>query len=364
MLLFSSIEARAMETPSVVRRRSTDANKLVRNFSSASISSNSPIENNSIQKTLERITQNQSQLAKSFSFQDKPGNNMNNYPSSDDVDQGMDNTDGPSPPSGVRALGNILKEQERLLEQAKQNRSPVNVPPQLPFKNNVSRQETTKTFVNESMSSPTTVQQSLSQSAIVTSIPLISSLTPTPSPVQPMTYASSSSAYNVLTSSQPVIESQQPNLPTKNVISFNPKPFKAQLSNECSDQSGIAPGMSFDFTKTPRSFLVQRKFGPGEGQVKIAAPKLEFISANVSRSYTTSNNNNINNNTNNIINSESNNSQNNKTDSNKESNNDMMREARYILFMSPIIKLFLKFLMYSFSKYCNINLFFERISHI
>ncbi len=321
-----------METPSVVRRRSTDASKLVRNFSSASISSNSPVENNSIQKTLERITQNQAQLAKTFRFPDTSANIINNYPSADEVDQGMDNPDGSSPTSGVSALGKILKEQERLLEQAKQNRSPENVPPQLPFKNNVSRPETTKSFVPESMSSPTTVQQSLSQSATVTSIPLISSLTPTPSPVQPITYASSSLTSNVMTSSQPVIASQQPTLPAKNVISFNPKPFKAQTSNDSSDDSGKAPGMSFDFTKTPRSFLMQRKFGPGEGQVKIAAPKLEFISANVSRSYTTSNNNNsnsiVNSNGNNINSNNSNNINSNNTDNNKESNKDFMREAR------------------------------------
>ena len=318
-----------METPSVVRRRSTDASKLVRNFSSASISSNSPVENNSIQKTLERITQNQAQLAKTFRFPENSANFMNNFPSGDEVDQGMDTPDGPSPPSGVRALGNILKEQERLLEQAKQNKSPENVPPQLPFKNNVSRPETTKSFIPESMSSPTTVQQSLSQSATVTSIPLISSLTPTPSPVQPITYASSSLTSNVMTSSQPVIASQQPTLPAKNVISFNPKPFKAQPSNDSSDESGKAPGMSFDFTKTPRSFLMQRKFGPGEGQVKIAAPKLEFISANVSRSYSTSNNNNINNSSNIIgTNSNGNNINSNNTDNNKESNKDFMREAR------------------------------------
>ena len=39
MLLFSSIEAKAMETPVLVRRQSADANKLVRNFSSASLAS-------------------------------------------------------------------------------------------------------------------------------------------------------------------------------------------------------------------------------------------------------------------------------------------------------------------------------------
>ena len=74
--------------------------------------------------------------------------------------------------------------------------------------------------------------------------------------------------------------------------------------------------MSFDFTKTPRSFLMQRKFGPGEGQVKIAAPKLEFISANVSRSYSTSNNNNINNSNNSTSNDNKTNNKN-KTTKNK-----------------------------------------------
>ena len=59
LVLFSSIDAKARETPSLQRRK-TDSNKLVRTYSSALL----PIDEKPLLKTLERISVQQAELAK------------------------------------------------------------------------------------------------------------------------------------------------------------------------------------------------------------------------------------------------------------------------------------------------------------
>ena len=100
MVLFSGLEARANETPSLTRRRSTDASKLLRTYSTAAMV---PIEESPLARTFNRITESQAQLgSKSSEF---PGPSTTCSPVLQKKDTHKD----------------IIREQERLLDQARAN---------------------------------------------------------------------------------------------------------------------------------------------------------------------------------------------------------------------------------------------------
>ena len=117
LVLFSSIEARAKETPSLSRRRSGEFNNLSKTQSFSTKSMGAIVEN-PLQRTLERISQNQAQLTKPSALltpkqnQQKPGV----QPRVTGIESDM--TDCESPQT---SRSKIIKEQTRLLEQAQLN---------------------------------------------------------------------------------------------------------------------------------------------------------------------------------------------------------------------------------------------------
>ena len=242
LVLFSSIDARAKETPSLQRRKSADVNKLLRTSSSAAMF---PVVENPLQKTLERITEKQAELAKT-----KDCFNNNNFSSSKDA-----NTDkcklGPSlicqATKSSNQTGNLVQQrpalEEENLNSLKHDEQMTNILPDektctLPFGNVSSKISNDNYILNEN---------------------------------------SLSNQNNLIMRSASVIIPPQSNKEIEN-----------------SSLKG-----SFDFTRTPGSFLSSSKISQPTPKpwskfshnndtaltsIK-AAPKLEFLSAEVSRKH-------------------------------------------------------------------------------
>ena len=108
LLLFSTIDAKAKETPTLQRRRSAEIKQLSRTFSSSML----PIEENPLQKTLERIAEKQAELVKS-----KDCFNHNFFTSKDANAEKCNSSSQPS--EDPQSKQNILmKQQQKLLEDA------------------------------------------------------------------------------------------------------------------------------------------------------------------------------------------------------------------------------------------------------
>ena len=227
---------------------------------------------------MERITQYQAQLANTFKLPDiSTTHEQQRRKGSDQTDSGLMNTQ--NSPKEQKVFNGILQEQERLLDQARQKRSPDNVPTKRNKNDGNSyrgEQSASVTAVSSITSSqqatiaqlqPSTSSSSKSAFTDPISIPSekISSNSSVARSSQPYAISSSQSSAS-LSSHQTIPSSLQPTLPSKSTISFNPKPFKLQTeSNSMMNSDQAQNNQSFDFTKTPRSFMVQRKFGPGGG---------------------------------------------------------------------------------------------------
>ena len=223
LVLFSSMEAKALETPSLSRRKSGEFNKVTR---TASFSQNPQpfsmghLDNIPLQRTLERITQTQAQLSK---------------PEMSSMSQKIlskDENDWESQKSPKKAPSDIIREQERLLTQAKQNL--LN-----------QRQHVEKLDLREEAD---TLPKRL--------------------------------------------ESAKSDIRSKDSFSRDKLEITEtdKINPERQQSSGLERASSFkgnfDFTKTPRSFMNRRKFSePTPDPAKPEAPKLEFLSANVTRKY-------------------------------------------------------------------------------
>ena len=117
MVLFTSMEAKAQETPSL-KRRSGEFNKITRNYSFSSQPMGA-IDENPLEKTLERITQTQAQLIKpqelfTSSISKDPANTLHTK------SQEYSSLASGETPSN-KTHENIIKEQEKMLERARIN---------------------------------------------------------------------------------------------------------------------------------------------------------------------------------------------------------------------------------------------------
>ena len=117
LVLFSSIEARAQETPSLSRRRSGEFNNISKTQSFSTKSMGAKVEN-PLQRTLERISQNQAQLTKPSALLTPKQNQQNSgvQPYVTVIESDMTDCESPQ-----NSRSKIIKEQKRLLEQAQLN---------------------------------------------------------------------------------------------------------------------------------------------------------------------------------------------------------------------------------------------------
>merc|ERR1712142_492257 len=113
LVLFSAIDAKARETPTLQRRRSADINKLSRTYSNAML----PIDENPLQKTLDRISLKQAELAKPKDYFNS--NSQRSSPKTVISECSPQNSSEPE--KKTNAHKDIIKEQERLLEEASAN---------------------------------------------------------------------------------------------------------------------------------------------------------------------------------------------------------------------------------------------------
>ena len=238
LVLFSSIDARAKETPSLQRRKSADVNKLSRTYSSTAMF---PVVENPLQKTLERITEKQAELAKT-----KDCFNNNNFSFSKDA-----NTDkcklGPSSicqeTKSNDQTGDLMQ-QRQVIE--KENL------------NSLKHYELTTNLVPDEKTC---------------SIPF----------------------GNVSSTNDNYILNENSGANQNNLIMRSPSVIIPPQSNKEIENSSLKG--SFDFTRTPGSFLSSSKisqptpkpwskFSHNNDTVSVkAAPKLEFLGAEVFRKH-------------------------------------------------------------------------------
>jgi len=113
LVLFSTIDAKAQETPTLQRRRSADINKLSRTYSSAML----PIDENPLQKTLDRISEKQAELAKPKDY----FSTSSQRNSMKDVSMECIPQYSPEQENKTTPHTDIIKQQEKLLEEARGN---------------------------------------------------------------------------------------------------------------------------------------------------------------------------------------------------------------------------------------------------
>jgi len=283
LVLFSAIDAKARETPTLQRRRSADINKLCRTYSTAML----PIEENPLQKTLDRISLKQAELAKPKDYFNS--NSQRSSPKT--VIQECSPQNLSEPVKATNTHKDIIKEQERLLEEAS-----VNLRKQKQLEEQMELVEKTSTLNLKSVNLPS---QASTQSEKGKS-----------------TYEDFDirKEMKALTQKDPVIkkealistEIEKEILPRKEedilkiaetprAKDFDKANTKAPPSVEVKRASSFKG--SFDFTKTPRAFLASKGTGSAPQWTKyvsddnkvntVTAPKLEFLGSEVTRKYST-----------------------------------------------------------------------------
>ena len=232
LVLFSSIDAKARETPSLQRKKS-EASKLLRTYSSAML----PIDENPLQKTLERITVQQAELAKTKDCFN------NNFLISKDANISVGKVGAETPEKKPTNQAEILVQQSRLFEEANSN-----LMKQKQQEENISFNERTSSLPSSERKSGGKIEIEEKMQEERKKLEL-----PPPTPPSPLTEES---------------------------IGSSARPRTESLTG-CS---------VFDFTKTPRSFISQptpkpwSKFGHEERKVsQVAAPRLEFLGSEVTR---------------------------------------------------------------------------------
>ena len=276
LFMFSDMEAKAKETPSLIRRRSADVNKLTRTYSTAAML---PIDENPLAGTLTRISAQQAQLATSKPLELQTGQQSNK--AGGITSQVEEKTCNPeqmksTDPGAQRGQTDIIKEQERLLEQAKANmiqkkKGTGNGDPgddsTLPSRCILSGPEKVKSELNELQAAPRLPESGLTR---------VQATRPTPGAslqedVQQLSPASS----NGQNQSRDKPYSIKKDETQKSTVPSNPiQPPKFELKDlrkvetktEVSVEGKCSPGVkrsssfkgSFDFTKTPSAFLTSK----------------------------------------------------------------------------------------------------------
>ena len=251
LVLFSSIDAKAKETPTLQRRKSSEIMTLSRTQSSIMF----PIDENPLQRTLERITEKQAALAKTKDCFN------NNFSTSKDAN--VEKCKLNSSPCQSAAKSNIktevMTQQQNIQQEANLNLSKQ-------------KQQEEKFELNEKTSTLPFGNVS-------------SKITTTNSDNCVSNENSGINQNNLIMRSSSVIIPSQSNKEIENIS----KPLNA---------SPTVKG-SFDFTKTPGSFLTSSKISQPTprpwtkfvhedtktGADIKAAPKLEFLGSEVTRKY-------------------------------------------------------------------------------
>ena len=250
LVLFSSMDAKSKETPSLQRRKSADINKLSRTYSTAAML---PIDENPLQKTLERIAEKQAELGKT-----KECFSINNFTTSKDANIEKCKSNTSSCQETKSNQFEMLKQQQKLLEEAN-----LNLSKQSQLEEKLLLNEKTSTLPFGDVSAKYRENKSN-----LNEIPVVSD--------------NSNNNSNLIMKSPSVIIPSQSN-----------KEAQKFPRNETEIASSLKG--SFDFTKTPGSFLSSSKisqptpkpwskFGHEDTKSSIkAAPKLEFLGSEVTR---------------------------------------------------------------------------------
>lgn len=242
------MDAKTRETPTLQKRKSADFSKLSRTYSTAAML---PIDENPLQKTLDRIAEKQAELAKTKDCFN------NNYQTSKDANIEKCKVSSSTCHQNISHQTEIMKQQQIILDEAKTN---LQKQQQQEEKLNLNEKTLTLPF-NSKVASKITNDMSgestkINNASLIMKSPSV--LIPTQSNKEPENFPRS-----------------EPQSPTP----MNP-------------QSGF-----FDFTKTPRSFLSSSnvsqptprpwtKFIHDESKVVIkSAPKLEFLGSEVTRKF-------------------------------------------------------------------------------
>jgi hypothetical protein len=314
LVLFTSIEAKAKETPSLHRRSGEFGRKLQpphhhmqqQHFGGGS-SAMMPIDENPLQRTLERITQNQAQLVKSNDNFNRQLSDLVSTPSRiasgspnlnpDSVNPAETKTKTNAHSNGAFVIQNknptqidIIKQQERLLEEARRNltkqeqnvekftlsEQAMTIPRPLQD-NKISDDQ--KVLLNEVLpKSVQDIETSNGKKSLEKEI---------------LTKANQSSVrgngkedheINIeIPETLPIISS----LDIQSKIEADVKSVGPVAPNFIASSVKSVPGATFDFTKTPRSFLVSSQVSRSKEISKgtNAPPRLEILSTSISRKF-------------------------------------------------------------------------------
>ena len=287
LVLFSAIEAKAKETPSLQRRSGEFGWKLQQQqhyhhyhqqHFGGGTTTMLPIDENPLQRTLERITQNQAQLVKSNEYFGRqlsdlgPPNRMaslreGGWPElgPKQQQQPQQQQQQPMPPFLAEASGSssgsfvppaksptqseIIKQQERLLEEARKN---LTKQQQNVEKLALSEQAATMPRSGRPNNEPSMETETVANSQ---------------------------------RSDDPPGEGGQINIKYKSESKPGvPSSVSSYVKHNVQSVSGPA---SFDFTKTPRSFLASSLASKGReaGGPANAPPRLEILSASITRKF-------------------------------------------------------------------------------
>jgi len=264
LVLFSAIEAKAKETPSLQRRSGEFGWKLHHNQhqhfggSTAMV----PIDENPLQRTLERITHNQAQLVKSNEYFKKPltdlvnSNRMQSSPlHRDGARQQPDDPAVNQQSTAVLSQAksqtqthlDIIRQQECLLEEAR--------------KNLIKQQQNVENF------SPLEQAKTL----------------PRPEPnFEPLFDKETSNSFPSLIATEANLKPEK----QPESMKSDQKPAEILLPGSAQHEIRASSGPCFDFTKTPRSFLASNPASNGrKASTGNMPPRLEILSASITRKY-------------------------------------------------------------------------------
>ena len=251
LLLFSTMDAKSKETPTLQRRKSAEIKQLSRTFSSSML----PIDENPLQKTLERIAEKQAELA-------KPADCFNNnFFTSKDAKVEKCNSNSSTSSSGNQTnKTNIVMQQQKLLEDAvlnqqkqQQSEDILNVAEKastLPFGKNVSSNEKNHNYMtNENSSSASNEREIIKSPSVIIPSQSNKDTDPLPRP-------------------EPV-----PSFSLKSSFDFNKTP-RAFLSSSTISQPTPKPWTKFNHDHDSGENI--------KSNIK-AAPRLEFLGSEVTR---------------------------------------------------------------------------------
>lgn len=313
LVLFSSIEARALETPSLSRRRAGEAkiNKVRRtaSFSAQPAAMMEQIDENPLIRTLERITQTQAQLNRSNGSSGGSGGQQKISQKEvvevvgDRVEGGRDGGVGgkgssPSRSNSTRAQADIIREQERLLEQARRNLANQKQQQRLDTRSdeagNLMQYDAPAPAPHPALNSINPQSLSGPESASLLS----------PSDIMAKDRLGNPARLEI---TEDESDHESSIAASKSGINNSVLAPSSRIQAAVGERTSISPASNvgrassfnghFDFTKTPGSFLNRRKFSqqppaatpPSSSSApphqKPEAPKLEFLSANVTRKF-------------------------------------------------------------------------------